>query len=357
MLFTPLTIRGRVIRNRVWLPPMCQYQVEAGDGRPTDWHLAHYGARAAGGFGLLIMEATAVAPDGRITVGDLGLWEDGQVAGFARIADLVHRCDALLGVQLAHSGRKGSTWRDLPGFPQGVQPVADGGFQPVGPTNSAFPGLGNPRGLTTEEAAALPARFADAAQRADAAGLDVVEIHAAHGYLLHEFLSPLTNTRTDCYGGSFENRSRLLREVVEQVRWVWPEQKPLFVRVSATEWVDGGWSVEDTAALAVELGPLGVDLVDVSSGGNVIAPIPSAPGYQAPLAAEVRRVSGLLTAAVGQIDEPGLAEQILLSGQADAILVGRAGLREPGWPERAAAALGEPSPLAPSYRRGALPRA
>jgi 2,4-dienoyl-CoA reductase-like NADH-dependent reductase (Old Yellow Enzyme family) len=336
---------------------MCQYQVEAGDGRATDWHLAHYGARAAGGFGLLIIEATAIVPEGRITVGDLGLWEDSQIAGFARVADLCHRCDALVGVQLGHAGRKASTWRDLPGFAQGSQLIDEGGFQAVGPTNEAFPGLAAPRGLTTAEVAALPARFAEAAQRADAAGLDVVEIHAAHGYLMTEFLSPLTNTRTDQYGGSFENRTRLLREAVEAVRWVWPEGKPLFVRLSATEWVDDGWSLDETISLVQQLVPLGVDLVDVSSGGNIVTPIPSAPGYQVPLADAVRRATGMPVAAVGQITEPDHAEAILQAGQADAILIGRAGLREPGWPERAATALGEPTPLAPSLRRGAWRRA
>jgi 2,4-dienoyl-CoA reductase-like NADH-dependent reductase (Old Yellow Enzyme family) len=356
MLFTPLTVRGRTIRNRVWLPPMCQYQVAAGDGRPTDWHLAHYGARAAGGFGLLIVEATAVVPEGRITSGDLGLWDDNQVEGFDRLADFCHRLDTTVAVQLAHAGRKGSVWPDLPGADEGYQTIAAGGFQPVGPTGVGFPGLAHPRGLSTDEVAAVPAHFAAAAQRADAAGLDVIEIHAAHGYLLTQFLSPLTNLRTDRYGGSFHNRSRLLREVVTAVRAVWPEDKPLFVRLSATEWTDDGWSLEDTIGLVEALGPLGVDLIDVSSGGNIVTPIPSAPGYQVHLAAEVRRATGLLTAAVGLITEPFQAEQILQSRQADAVLIGRAALREPAWPERAAAVLGQPTPLAPSHRRGAIPR-
>ncbi|MDR1806883.1 MAG: NADH:flavin oxidoreductase/NADH oxidase [Propionibacteriaceae bacterium] len=355
-LFEPLTLRSVTFRNRVWLPPMCTYQVDAHDGRATDWHLVHYGARATGGFGLLIVEATAVVPEGRITMNDLGLWDDAQVEGFARLTAFAHHYNAAVGVQLAHAGRKASTWPDVPRFPDGYQSPADGGWEPVGPGADPFPGLGQPRALTTEEVAAIPARFADAARRADAAGLDVVELHGAHGYLQTQFLSPLTNHRTDQYGGSFENRTRLLRETVEAVRAVWPESKPLFLRISATEWTEGGWTVEDSVALAEQVKPLGVDLVDVSSGGNVLADIPVAPGYHVTLAQAVRQGAGLPVAAVGLITEPAQAEQVLVTGQADAVLIGRAALRDPDWPETAAVALGAPSPLAESYRRGSLKR-
>ncbi|MDR1265966.1 MAG: NADH:flavin oxidoreductase/NADH oxidase [Propionibacteriaceae bacterium] len=356
MLFEPLSLRGLTCRNRVWLPPMCTYQAEAQDGRATDWHLVHYGARAAGGFGLMIVEATAVDPVGRITSHDLGLWDDSQIEGFARLAGFAHRFGAALAVQLGHSGRKGSVWPDRAGFPDGLQPLEQGGWQPVGPGPEAFPQLASPWALSTAEVQALPAVFAAAAARAQAAGLDAVELHAAHGYLLHQFLSPLSNHRDDQYGGDLAGRARLLRETVAAVRRVWPESKPLFVRLSATEWVDDGWSLDDTLALVEDLKPLGVDLVDVSSGGNLVTAIPSGPGYQVGLAAAVKQASGLAVAAVGQITEPVQADQIVRLGQADAVLVGRAGLREPAWPERAAAALGRPTPLADSYRRGAFPR-
>ena len=356
MLFDPISLRGLTVRNRVWLPPMCQYTVTARDGVPNDWHFVHYGARATQGFGLMIIEATAVKPEGRITVQDLGLWDDSQIDGFARITGFAHQYGAAVGVQLAHSGRKGSTWPDQPTASAGVQSIADGGFTPVGPTGTPFPGLATPHALTTDEVAAIPAAFADAARRADQAGIDVVEIHAAHGYLLHQFYSPLSNTRTDEYGGDFDGRTRLTREVVQAVRAVWPDSKPLFIRVSATEWVDDGWSPDDTVHLATVLKPMGVDLIDVSTGGNLTAPIPLGPGYQIEFAEKVRREAQMPTTAVGLITEPGQAEQILRSGQADAVEIGREALRNPGWPELAAAALGVPSPMAGPYRRGALPR-
>ena len=335
---------------------MCQYTVEARDGIPTDWHFVHYGARAALGFGLLIIEATGVQPEGRITVQDLGLWDDSQIDGFARITKFCHQYGAAVGIQLAHAGRKGSTWPDQPTASAGVQPVDQGGFVPVGPTADPFPELAVPHALTTEEVAAIPQAFADAARRADAAGIDVVEIHAAHGYLLHQFYSPLSNTRADIYGGDFDGRTRLTREVVEAVRRVWPESKPLFVRVSATEWLDNGWSVDDTVQLSMILKDMGVDLIDVSSGGNVLAPIPIGPGYQVSLAQQVRTQANVPTTAVGLITDANQAEQILRSGQADAVEIGRAALRDPGWAEYAAAALRAPSPMAGPYRRGALHR-
>jgi len=356
MLFDPLTIRGLTIRNRVWLPPMCQYSVDAHDGIPTDWHLVHYGARAAGGFGLMVMEATGVVPEGRISVADLGLWDDAQIDGFARVARFSHTYGAAVGVQLAHAGRKGSTWPDQPTASAGSQLPDDGGFITVGPTDEAFPKLAAPRALTTAEVAAVPWAFADAARRADAAGLDFVEVHAAHGYLLHQFYSPISNTRTDAYGGGFDGRTRLVRETVEAVRRVWPESKPVFVRLSATEWTDDGWSPDDTVRLALALKELGADLIDVSSGGNVLTRIPLGPGYQVGLAERVRREAGIPTTAVGLITEPLQAEQVLRTGQADAVMIGRAGLNNPGWPERAAAALGVATPMAGPYRRGVLPR-
>ncbi|MCL2736321.1 MAG: NADH:flavin oxidoreductase/NADH oxidase [Propionibacteriaceae bacterium] len=356
MLFDPLTLRGLTIRNRVWMPPMCQYTVTARDGVPTDWHLVHYGARAASGFGLMVIEATAVKPEGRISVQDLGLWDDSQIDGFARIARFAHDHGAAVAVQLAHAGRKGSTWPDQPTASAGLQSIDEGGFEPVGPTDAPFPGLATPRALSADEVAAIPDAFAAAAARADAAGLDVVEIHAAHGYLLHQFYSPVSNTRTDQYGGDFDGRTRLTREVVERVRQVWPQSKPLFVRLSATDWVDDGWGTEDTVRLSRILKALGADLIDVSTGGNLLATIPIGPGYQVSFAEQVRHQAGIPTTAVGLITEPFQAEQILRSGQADAVMIGREALRNPGWPEQAAAALNSPSPLAGPYRRGALPR-
>ena len=356
MLFDPISLRGLTVRNRVWLPPMCQYTVTARDGVVDDWHFVHYGARAAQGFGLMVIEATGVRPEGRITVQDLGLWDDSQIEGFAKITDFAHQYGTAVAIQLAHSGRKGSTWPDQPTASAGVQSIADGGFTPVGPTDTPFPDLAVPHALTTDEVAAIPAAFADAARRADQAGIDVIEVHAAHGYLLHQFYSPLSNTRTDIYGGDFDGRTRLTREVVEAVRNVWPDSKPLFVRVSATEWVDDGWSPDDTVRLSVILKSMGVDLIDVSTGGNLTTDIPIGPGYQVQFAEKVRREAGIPTTAVGLITEPNQAEQILRSGQADAVEIGREALRNPGWPEQAAAALRAPSPMAGPYRRGALPR-
>lgn len=356
MLFDPLTIRGLTVKNRIWLPPMCQYMVQARDGLPTDWHLVHYGSRAALGFGLMVMEATAVVPEGRITCQDLGLWDDAQVPALAHIADFAHQFGAAVAIQLAHAGRKASAYPDLPDFPRGTAGPADGGWPIVGPSGQAFPGYAAPTALTLDQIAGIPAAFAAAARRADQAGLDAVEIHAAHGYLLHQFYSPLSNDRTDDYGGDFTGRTRLTRQVVAAVRQVWPDDKPLFVRLSASEWVDDGWTVEDTVDLARELKTLGADLIDVSSGGNLVTQIPLGPGYQVELAQRVRVGADLPTTAVGLITEPVQAEQILRSGQADAVMIGRAGLREPGWPERAAAALGEPTPMAGPYLRGRWPR-
>jgi len=340
LLFEPVTFRDLTLRNRVWLAPMCQYSVLAEDGVPTDWHLVHLGARAQGGFGLLLTEATAVTAEGRISPQDTGIWNDEQRDAWRRITDFVHGQEAAIGIQLAHAGRKGSTYRGFAGEPTGSVPTEDGGWTAVGPSASAFPGYADPRAMTTSDIAATVEAFATAARRSDEAGFDVVEIHAAHGYLLHEFLSPLSNARTDSYGGGFEGRTRLLLEVVDAVRAVWPASKPLFVRLSATDWADGGWTLEDSVRLSALLKYRGVDLVDTSTGGNVQADIPVGPGYQVQFAAGIRAGAGIPTGAVGLISSPSQAEDVLAAGEADAVLLARAALREPSWPLRAAAELG-----------------
>ncbi|WP_028937723.1 NADH:flavin oxidoreductase/NADH oxidase [Pseudonocardia spinosispora] len=354
-IFEPVTVRGTRVRNRAWLAPLCQYSVDARDGVPTDWHLVHLGARATGGFGLVMTEATAVTPEGRITPHDTGLWNDAQATAWERITGFLASQGAIPAVQLAHAGRKASTtrpWRG--GVP--VDPDA-GGWTPLAPSPSPYPGLTSPIAMTQAAIDATVRAFAAAASRAVDAGFEVVEVHAAHGYLLHEFLSPLSNGRTDSYGGSFRNRARLLIEVVDAVRAAIPDIRPLFVRLSATDWVDGGWTLDDTVALSALLADHGVDLVDLSSGGNDPGQrIPVGPGYQVPFARAVRAETGLRTAAVGLITEPSQAQAILDEGAADAVLLGRAALREPTWPVRAAHELGLPVPDAPypvQYLRGA----
>lgn len=346
----PLTLRDLTIPNRLWLAPMCQYS--AVDGVPGEWHLVHLGARASGGFGLLLTEAAAVVPDGRISPQDAGIWNDDQTEAWARIVDFAHTQGARIGIQLAHAGRKASTYRPWADR-RGSVPTSDGGWPTLGPSALAFPGFDAPAEMTAGQVAAIPGQFADAARRADAAGFDVVEVHAAHGYLLHEFLSPLSNHRTDTYGGSLEARSRLLIETVDAVRAVWPEGKALFVRLSATDWTDGGLEVDDVAHVSRTLADHGVDLVDVSSGGNAPASIPVGPGYQVPAARRVREISGLPVSAVGLITTAQQAEQTVVDGAADAVMVGREGLRDPMWPLRVAAELGDPDtvPLQPQYAR------
>lgn len=337
-LFDPLTLRGVTIPNRIFLAPMCQYQCERRDGVPTDWHLVHLGARAAGGFGLVIAEATGVVPEGRITPHCTGLWNDEQRDAWAGIVDFGHSQGAAMGIQLAHAGRKASVYRDFEPHQSGSVPIADGGWETIGPSPIPFPGLATPREATEADLAKVTEAFVAAARRADEAGFDVVELHAAHGYLMFEFLSPLSNHRTDGYGGDLAGRSRLLLEVVDAVRAVWPEDKPLFVRISATEWTAGGFTVEEATELAGVLAKHGVDLIDVSSGGNVLAKIPGDPGYQVPLAAAVRK-AGLPVCAVGRITEPTQAQAVLDDGFADAVALARVALREPSWPLRAAAEL------------------
>lgn len=353
MIFEPLTLRELTLRNRVWLAPMCQYS--ASDGLPGDWHLVHLGARASGGFGLVVAEATAVRPEGRITPQDVGLWNSDQQAAWSRIVGFVHERGAAVGVQLAHAGRKASTFRPWAGR-EGTVPASEGGWATVAPSAVAYPGYAAPAALTTTQIGDVVEAFAAATRRAHAAGFDVVEVHAAHGYLLHQFLSPLSNERTDAYGGDLDGRARLTLEVVRAVRAVWPAEKPVLVRVSATDWTEGGLTVAEMAEVARRLAAQGADLVDVSTGGLVPAPIAVGPGYQVPAAREVRAVSGLPVSAVGLVTQPWQAEQILVDGAADAVMLGRAALRDPMWPQRAAHELGVPRSAAgwqPQYERGA----
>ena len=356
LLFEPLTLRGTTFANRIFLAPMCQYSCERQDGVPTDWHLVHLGSHAIGGFGLIISEASAVNPEGRISPQDTGIWNDEQQVAWRRINSFLHAQGSATGIQLAHAGRKASTYSPFAGA-DGSVPQDQGGWETVGPSAAAFGNYRAPRELTVAAIGAIVEDFRAAALRSDAADFDVVEIHAAHGYLLHQFLSPLSNTRTDGYGGDFDGRTRLLREVVTAVRSAWPESKPLFVRFSGTDWTHDGWSIEDTVRASALVAELGADLIDVSSGGNVPkADIPVGPGYQVPLAREVRQTTGVPVGAVGLITDPVQAEQILSDGSADVVLLARAALREPGWPQRAAHELGLPadkSPYRPQYERGA----
>ena len=334
-LFSPFSLRDVTFANRLWVSPMCQYS--AINGVVGDWHLVHLGALATGGAGLVMAEATAVVPEGRISVGCPGLWNDEQVEAWRRVTHFIHTQGTLAGVQLAHAGRKASTLRPWEGH---IAALDNGGWTTVGPSPMAFDGYPAPRELALEEIQALPGDFVTAAKRAEAAGFDVLEIHAAHGYLLHEFLSPLSNVRTDAYGGSLENRMRLLLEVATAVRGA--TTLPLFVRISATDWTDGGWTLDESVILATALRSIGVDLIDVSSGGNVAnATIPVAPGYQVPLAATIRAESGIAVNAVGLVITAAQAEAIVAEGQADAVMVARAVMRNPRWPLAVAEELGD----------------
>ena len=353
LLFTPITLRDVTVRNRVWVAPMCQYS--AVDGVPNEWHLVHLGSFARGGAGLVFTEATAVTPEGRISPDDTGLWNDEQQVAWKRIVEFVHAQGATAGIQLAHAGRKASTYSGFTGERGGVAD-ADGGWRPVGPSAEPFPGLReDPEPLDREAVAGVVTAFGAAAERAVAAGFDVLEVHAAHGYLLHEFLSPLSNHREDEYGGSFDNRVRLVLEVVREVRSRVGDGVPVVVRVSATDWVEGGWSDDDTVRLAGLLRHEGVDLVDTSTGGNVSTDIPVGPGYQVPFARRIRTEAGMPSGAVGLITEPKQAEDILADGSADVVLLARELLRDPHWPLRAAHELGVDDPdLWPvQYRRAA----
>ena len=338
-LFSPLTLRGVTLRNRIALSPMCQYS--ASEGRANEWHRIHLGARALGGVGLVLTEATAVVPEGRISPQDLGIWTGEQAESLIPVVRFVEEQGAVAGIQLAHAGRKASCARPWEG--RGPLKVEDGGWSPVyGPSPVPFDeGYPSPEPLDDIGIGRVVESFRIATERALAAGFRVVEIHAAHGYLLHSFLSPLSNRRADEYGGSFENRTRLVREVVEAVRGVWPRDLPLLLRISCTDWMDGGWALSDSVALARMVAPLGVDLVDCSSGGiDPAARIPTAPGYQVPLAEQIRAETGVATGAVGLITEAVQADEIIRGGSADLVLLGRQLLRDPHWPLRAAGELG-----------------
>lgn len=339
-LFTPITLRSFEIRNRIWVPPMCQYSVDTLDGIPTPWHLMHYGSLARGGAGAIIVEATGVVPEGRISPTDLGLWNDAQRDALAPIVELAHSQGAAMGIQLAHAGRKASTHPEWGTEGSGSLTEEEGGWETVGPSEAPFPGLKAPRALDAAGIDGVVRAFVASARRAVEAGFDMIELHGAHGYLLHEFLSPLSNHREDEYGGSLENRSRLLLEIVDAVRDEIGEEMPLLVRLSGTDWLEGGLDVDEVGQVGAWLKEHGVDLLDISSGGNQSpAPIPVGPGYQVPLATAVRAASGLPTGAVGMIDEPFQAEQIVATGLADVVLVGREMLRDPNFPLRAARAV------------------
>ncbi|MGH9325550.1 MAG: NADH:flavin oxidoreductase/NADH oxidase [Terriglobia bacterium] len=350
-LFEPLALRDVELSNRVAVSPMCQYSSDRGFA--NDWHFVHLGSRAIGGAGLVFTEAAAILPEGSISPQDLGIWSDDHVEPLARIVRFIHEQGSVAGIQLAHAGRKASTYRPWDGH--GRVPEAEGGWAVVAPSALAFAdGYAVPASLTENDIRAVIEAFARAACRACEAGFRVVEIHAAHGYLLHQFLSPLSNHRQDRYGGSFENRARLACEVVEAVRRVWPGRYPLLMRISATDWTEGGWDVGQSVELARRLGALGIDLMDCSSGGNVPqAEIPAGPGYQAPFAERIRHEAGVPTGAVGLITSPAQADHVIRSGQADLVLLAREMLRDPYWPLRAARELRYPMPWPVQYLRAA----
>ena len=351
-LFSPIEFRHVTLPNRIVVSPMCEYS--STDGFANDWHLVHLGSRAAGGAGLVFTEASAVLPEGRITPNDLGIWKDEHIAMLGRIVEFLHGQGAHAGIQLAHAGRKASMQRPWEGE-RLLSPEQDGWTNVAAPSAIAFNDkYAKPHELDEAGIAAVTAAFAAAARRALAAGFDVVELHSAHGYLLLEFLSPHSNQRTDAYGGSFANRIRLPVETVDAVREAWPEQLPLFVRISATDWTEGGWEIEQSVALARVLKEHGVDLIDCSSGGNVSgATIPTGPGYQVPFAERIRSEAGIATGAVGQITSAPQADQIVRTGQADMVLLARQMLRDPYWPLHAADELGEAVTWPPQYLRAA----
>ena len=352
-LFSPLKLAGITFPNRIAVSPMCEYSSE--DGFANDWHLVHLGSRAVGGAGLVFTEASAVTPEGRISPQDLGFWKDEHIPGLKRIVNFLHGQGAHAGIQLAHAGRKASMSRPWDGEER-VKPVTEGGWKEVlAPSAVPFSEkYAQPTALDAAGIQRLVRAFQQAATRALKAGFDVIEIHSAHGYLLHEFLSPLSNRRTDEYGGSLENRGRLLIEVVDAVREVWPLDQPLFVRISATDWAPNGWDLEQSVSVAKLLKPRGVDLIDVSSGGLVPGiTIPAGPGYQTPFAEEIRRQAKIPTGAVGMITAAAQAEHILRTGQADMVFLAREFLRDPYWPLHAAQHLHDSTPWPPQYLRAA----
>jgi 2,4-dienoyl-CoA reductase-like NADH-dependent reductase (Old Yellow Enzyme family) len=349
-LFAQFQIRDVQFRNRVAVSPMCEYS--STDGFANDWHLVHLGSRAVGGAGLVITEAAAVEAEGRISPDDLGIWKQEHIEPLARIVRFIDAHGAVAGIQLAHSGRKASTGAPWNGG--GPISTTDGGWSPIfAPSPLPFAaGYQTPKEMDEADIARVTRGFAEAAAHSLEAGFRLIEIHAAHGYLLHEFLSPLSNKRQDRYGGSFENRARLLCEVVTAVRAKWPERLPLFVRFSASDWVEGGWTIDDSIELARRLKPLGVDLIDCSSGGLVPgARIPVGAGYQVPFAERIKREAGMMTGAVGMITAPEQADQIVRNGQADIVLLAREFLRDPYWPLHAAKALGREIAWPKQYER------
>ena len=348
-LFDTLKLRDIEFRNRVFVSPMCQYS--AADGAPTDWHFVHLGTRAVGGAGLVLTEAAAVCPEGRITPDDAGIWNDAHTEGWSRVTRFVKEQGARVGIQLAHAGRKAST--QAPWLGDGALSPSERGWQPIGPSAMAFSDTSPvPRAMNPSDIDRVVAQFVDATQRSLEAGFEVVELHAAHGYLLHQFLSPLSNHRRDDYGGSLENRMRLPLRVARAVRAAWPERLPLFVRLSTTDWTDGGWDLPQSIEFSRALKGLGVDLIDCSSGGLVPnANVPVGPGYQVAFAEAIRREAALPTAAVGMITKPEQADEIVAGGKADAVLLGRQLLRDPYWPLHAAKALGAPPNWPKQYRR------
>ena len=352
-LFDPLALRGVTLRNRIAVSPMCQYSCQ--DGQATDWHLVHLGCRAVGGAGLVMVEATAVEARGRISPEDMGLWKDEQMAPLQRIASFIAAQGAVPGIQLAHAGRKGSTYRPWSG--SGRVPPEKGGWQAVAPSALAFSAdYPLPAALTRGEIEGVIASFVASAHRAVAAGFQLIELHAAHGYLAHNFLSPLSNQRTDEYGGSFENRIRFVLELSRAVRAAVGEAFPLLLRLSCSDWADGGWTLAESVQLAVRLKAEGIDLLDASSGGLAAhQQIKLAPGYQVHFARAIRAETGIPTGAVGLITEPGQADEIIRSGAADLVLLARAELRDPYWPIHAAVALGQTAPVPAQYGRAFVP--
>jgi 2,4-dienoyl-CoA reductase-like NADH-dependent reductase (Old Yellow Enzyme family) len=355
-LFEPVKLRSLEIKNRIWISPMCQYSSENKDGMPGSWQQLHLGARAIGGAGLIIVEASGVAPEGRITPWCTGIWNNEQAAAWKEIVDICHSHGAKVAMQLAHAGRKASVHREWSGV--GSIPISEGGWETVSATDVAFGQYAQPRRLTVLEIKQLVQAFADAAARSVKAGFDAVEIHGAHGYLIHQFLSPLSNDREDEYGGSLENRARVLMEVISAVRGVIPENMPLFLRLSATDYAPDGWDQDQTAEVSGWATDAGVDLIDVSSGGLITGvKIPSGPGYQVPFAKHIAERIKKPVSAVGQITEAKQAEEILQSGSVDVILIGRASLRDPYWPLRAAHELGVDVEWPKQYERGMWPKA
>jgi 2,4-dienoyl-CoA reductase-like NADH-dependent reductase (Old Yellow Enzyme family) len=348
-LFDPLVIGNVEFPNRVWVSPMCQYM--AVDGFVGQWHEVHLGSFATGGTGLIMVEATGVVPEGRISIGCPSIEDSAHAQAFSSMIDFAHQHNVKMGIQLAHAGRKASTM--LPWDDHRIASPEEGGWQAVSSSAIAFEGYAVPRALTVDEIHQLTQDFALAAQRSVEVGFDVIELHAAHGYLFHQFYSPLANTRTDQYGGSFENRIRFLIETVDAVKAAIPAGTPLFVRISATDWVDDGWNLIDSVELCAQLKAHGVDLVDVSTGGNVHnAPIKATPGFQVPFATAIKAETGILTSAVGLITEPEQAEHILQTGEADAVFLARAFLRNPRWPLFAAEKLGVKVPWPLPLERG-----